>query len=234
MRILVTEDEVPAQTVLRRMIEESEKEVECDIVRTGQEALSMLDKNNYDLMLLDIVLPDLTGLEVLKRAGTHPPAVLMSAHDDFAVPAFEHGVVDYLMKPFSQERLSQALQRSRSRMERKEKTETAGLAVKQDENYFLVRFDRIVYLSSSGKRTVIHTIKGDYVTGKLLGDIEQKLPQKTFLRVHKSYVINLRRLSHIQHMARGDYIAYMDDGEDSQVPVSRNHAAQLKRLIGLD
>jgi len=231
MRILVTEDEVPAQTVLRRMIEQTEKEVECDIVRTGQEALSMLDKNKYDLMLLDIVLPDLTGLEVLKRAGSHPPAVLMSAHDDYAVPAFDHGVVDYLLKPFSQERLSQALQRSRARME---KAEMAGLAVKQEENYFLVRFDQIVYLSSSGKRTVVHTVKGDYVTGKLLGDIEQKLPAQNFLRVHKSYVINLRRLSHIQHMARGDYIAYMDDGEDSQIPVSRNHAAQLKRLIGLD
>ena len=109
-----------------------------------------------------------------------------------------------------------------------------GLSIREGLNYHYILYDDIIYLSSHGRSTVVHTTGRAYQTGSLLKSLEGRLPQTGFLRIHKSYVVNLRSISHIQYFIGGSWIAYLRDGEDTTLPVGRKYATFLKTRMGIE
>ena len=110
---------------------------------------------------------------------------------------------------------------------------TDGISLKEEENYFLVPYNDIVYLSAHNKVTVIHGLKRDYRTPRLLKEITEKLPENKFMRVHKSFVVNISKISHIQYFMGGSYLAYLKDEDETNLPVGKKFAPVLKRRLGI-
>lgn len=116
---------------------------------------------------------------------------------------------------------------------RKITMDAPGLVIREDENHFIIDFNEIFYCSAHGKKTVVHTIRKEYLTTQLLKDLEKKLPESLFFRVHKSYIMNLRKVSHLQYYLGGSYLAFLKDEENTTIPVSRTNAAALKERMGM-
>ena len=110
---------------------------------------------------------------------------------------------------------------------------TAGYSFREDENYYMIPHEKILYLSAHGRRTAVHTIDKDYATNMLLGEHEQKLPAASFIRIHKGYIVNIKMISHIQYFASGSYVAYLADQDETELPVGRKYAPVLKERMGL-
>lgn len=109
--------------------------------------------------------------------------------------------------------------------------DAVGICVKHEENYFFLRFDQIIYLAACGRRTVIYSTRGEFVLPRLLGDLSRRLPDNPFMKVHRSYIVNVRWIRCLRPTERGDCIVEMDDTDDSTIPVSRKHAIALKQKL---
>lgn len=108
-----------------------------------------------------------------------------------------------------------------------------GIVIRDGENHYVVGHDEIYYCSAHGKQSVVHTAKKEYLTPRLLKDLETLLPERGFCRIHKSYLLNLSKVSHLQYNMGGSYIAFLTDEENTNLPVSRGHVVELKKRIGM-
>lgn len=236
LKVLIVENEPAAQaTLMDYCAQHPRLEVE-GVVSTGKEFVARVLASQFDLIIMDIELDDTLGTLALKQIPRLPPVIISTAHSQYAVEAFELGVVDFLLKPFSFERFLRSVDRvlaASQRLDLKQDPRSIGVSVKNGENFFFLPFHEIVYVESQGKASVIHTVKTEHYTPRLLMAIAEKLPRSHFLRVHKQFILNLGFISHLQHMAKGDYVAFLKDEEHSQIPVSRNHSVELKQRLGL-
>jgi len=196
LQCLIVDDERPAIRLLSGYVEKSPSLALAGTCEDALSALEFLRANPVDMMLLDIHMPDLTGLEMLKSLHTPPLTVLTTAYTDYALQGFELDVVDYLVKPISFARFNQAIERV---VTRRPQPEAAPL--KQD--HFFVRSDHrlvkliysdILYIEGLAQYVKIFTPKKMYVVLKTLKAMEALLPRQRFLRVHRSYIVNWDRI----------------------------------------
>jgi two-component system response regulator LytT len=234
--VFIAEDEQPALELLTDYILNIPELKLGGIARDGVEAFKKLSENTYDLLFMDINLPVISGIEVLEKLESIPYVIFTTAYDQYAIKAFEMGVVDYLLKPFSSERFNQAAEKAIKAIYDKksclESLQQLGLSFKEHENHYILAYEDIIYLSSHARHTVIHTEKRDFETALLLKNIEQRLPENLFIRIHKQYVVNLKHVSHFQYFIGGQYVVYLLDEDKTTLPVGRSFASVLKeRLI---
>jgi DNA-binding LytR/AlgR family response regulator len=232
--VMIAEDELPARELLIDYLMTRPEFRLSGIAKNGEDALKIISACKCDLLLLDIQLPVLTGIEVLERLENIPHVIFTTAYDRYALKAFEFGAVDYLLKPFSLERFNQSADRFLAAVSKGQRKKTAydiGLSFKEGGRHYLVSYGEIIYLSSHAKRTVIHTEGRDFETAGILKDIEKKLPENLFVRIHKQYVANLMHVSNLEHIIGGQYIAYMKDRDESPLPVGRSFAPSLKNRM---
>ncbi|MCP4138131.1 MAG: response regulator transcription factor [bacterium] len=206
--------------------------------KNGEEALEKLTSGNYDLLLLDINLPIMSGIEVLEKMDNIPYVIFTTAYDKYAIKAFDFGAVDYLLKPFPLERFNQAVDRfleaKRESQEKQLSFKDFSLSFRENRIQCLVAFKDIIYLSSHGKRTVIHTEEKDFEASSILKDIEEKLAADDFVRIHKQYIVNTKHITRIQHDVGGQYVAVFNDSDESTLPVGRTYVSTLKERLELD
>lgn len=235
LNAIIVEDEQENQDLLTDFIETRDDLEIKDYAKDAKEALSKLKKNKYDIVFLDIFLPDRSGISVIEEVENPPYIIFTTAYQEHAVRAFELGAVDYLVKPLAIERFNMAVDRAihffKLYNENMPHIEEVGLSVHEKEQYFVVPYDQIVYLSAHNKYTVIHTRDREIRTLKYLQEIEKKVPANQFVRVHRQYVINIRYLRRIQHDNSGRYIAELNDTDDTVLTVSRTYAESLKKLL---
>lgn len=205
--------------------------------RNAIEASRALETHAVDLIFCDINMPDLSGIDFVRAlpAETRPMIVFTTAHSEYAVEGFRLEAVDYLLKPFGFDDFNHAVQRVKSFIElqrnRREPSDEApeNLALPQDSREFLpvktdrmvslVRLESIVYLESMGEYVRIHTADGKTLTTLYrLKNMESELPADSFMRVHRSYIVNLR---HIAGYARGRI--FFSPDEDNSVPIGDNY-----------
>ena len=231
--VFIVEDELPARELLIEFTVARPDLRLAGSARDGAEAEKQLRKTPCDLLFLDIELPGLSGLELLERLEDLPPVIFTTAHAQHAVRAFEIGAADYLLKPFTQERFNQAVDRAlQSRQGPIRQPGALGLPVKSGDDHFLVPYERILYLASHGKRSTIHTEERDYEAARLLGDLETRLPAE-FTRIHKQYIVNLRYVERMQYFIGGRYTAYLRDRDETALPVGKSFAAAVRQKLGL-
>lgn len=244
VRTLVCEDEPLAREAIVSYLADVEWiEVEATAA-DGREALRLIHKHEPDLVFLDVRMPGLSGLEVLELLEHRPAIVFTTAFDEYAISAFEHGAVDYLVKPFGRDRLIRTLDRVRVRLvgEARGRAEAAGQATGPSTGYaerlFARRRGATVPVAVRDVRRVeavdggvaIHAGEHELELDSTLGEIERRLDPKDFVRVHRTHVVNLAHVASIERYDERRLLVKLDDG--TRIVASRGGSQALRGVIG--
>jgi two-component system LytT family response regulator len=248
---IVVDDEPHARTLLRVMLAEHP---DVDVVGeygTGTEALAAIRRDAPDLVLLDIQMPGLTGIEVAEAIAQAPDPlpsiVFVTAYDEYAIQAFEIHAVDYLLKPVDPARLERALERVRARvsaplagdqLERLQRMldafaarerRTERIAIRVGERTYLQRTDEIEWVEAEGKHMKIHVGGKSYAMRETMRNVETRLDPTRFIRVSRSAMVNLDHVREIQPWFNGDFVLILRSG--TEVTTTRAYRDQLREVI---
>ena len=242
IRTIVVDDEQPARELLREYLganEDVEIVAEC---ANGFEAVKAVGQYEPDLLLLDIQMPKLDGFEVLSLLDRAPIVVFVTAYDDYAIRAFEVHALDYLLKPVSEERLGKVLERVREQLARPVPHSTAGLAASlrakplqrivvksEDGSIQVVPIGKVDFVEAADDTIVIATAGNRLRKQQPIGELAADLDPTRFVRIHRSYLLNIDRLERVELYAKDSRVAILRDG--SRLPVSRSGYARLRELL---
>lgn len=249
LRVLVVDDEPRSRELLRSLLE---REPDIEVVAengSGADAVEDIVRFRPDVVFLDIQLPDFDGFRVLERAAAAgqgvPEVVFVTAYDEFALQAFDVEAVDYLLKPFDEERLQQTLERVRSRRGTSETRElrkdlaellaTLGdrplsrIAVKHGEESIVLRTEEIDWLEAEENYVRVHALERSYLVRATLQSLEDRLDPRRFVRLHRSTVVNVDRIRRLSPWGHGDLRILLDDGRSLRV--SRRYRDRLDRVL---
>lgn len=240
MRVAIIDDEPLARMELAYLLEQTPQVKDIYQGESIDDAFQLILTYQPDLLFLDIHLTDESGLDLAKRLEQIPQAPLIifaTAYDNHAVEAFEVNALDYILKPFEQSRVQKSIEKAAAALDHKKDT-SAGqtshkdrLTLEVDERIYLVPFSEILYCEVSGKETTVHTKNKAYTSHTSLAAIEKVLTPKQFLKVHRSYLINVEEIKEIQSWFNQTYQLTMSNG--GKVPVSRSYLKQFRQQVGL-
>lgn len=242
LRTIVVDDEELARQVLRELLcahEQIEVVAEC---RNGLEAVKAVTEHKPDLLFLDVQMPKLTGFDVLELVGPDVPVIFVTAYDEYAMKAFEVHAVDYLLKPVGKERLAAALLRVKSRAAEKFPVAAELAAAARPAGQFAER----LVVKDGTRVTLLPVVKLDYAEAQddyvslasegkkhlkqqTIASLEAALDPKLFVRIHRSYVVNLERVMRIEPYGKESRVAILTNG--TKLPVSRAGYARLQALL---
>jgi DNA-binding LytR/AlgR family response regulator len=237
MRVLAVDDELPALADLARMLEASPAVARVETAASAAEALVALgDGETIDAVFLDVRMPGLDGLElarVLRRFERPPAVVFVSAFDDAAVDAFELDALDYLVKPVSRRRLDEAIERvaRRSAIPEPPRDETVAVDALRGGGTRLLPRSSIVYLQAHGDYVRVASTEGRFLVRARLSELEERWESHGFVRVHRGFVVNLRRAVEVRPRLNGTAVLVMVDG--AEVPIARRQVGELRRKLGV-
>jgi two-component system LytT family response regulator len=243
LRVVVVDDEPLARAVLREYLT---SELHVEVVAecaNGFEAVKAVSELAPDLLLLDVQMPKLDGFEVLDLVGREVAVVFTTAYDQYALRAFEVHAVDYLLKPVSAERLSAALARVRERLGRGERSASEGalaaarppdgrahrVLVRDGPRVHVIPVDKIDYVQAQDDYICIRSEGNDFLKEQTLAETEASLDPAVFVRIHRSYLLNLARLVRVDQDERENRVVVLADGR--RLPVSRAGYTRLSALL---
>ena len=241
--VLIVDDEAPARALVREFLDGRSEVGPIEECANGFDAVRRIDELKPDLVLLDIQMPKLDGFEVLELIRHTPQIVFVTAHDEYALKAFEVEAVDYLLKPFSEERFGQALERARQRIEadaaqpleelarmrRERSLPSDRIVVRDGAEIHVVPRAAIDYIESDDDYAVIHAGDRKLRKKQTLAELEKLLTDGGFVRIHRCYLINVDRLKRIEPYAKDSRIAFLRGG--ARLPVSRSGYARLREWL---
>jgi len=241
---LIVDDEQLARELLREYIEQTSELTVIGEASKGKDAVEMIDTMKPDLIFLDVQMPGMTGFEVLDDIEHDPFVIFTTAYDQYAIKAFEKNAVDYLLKPLDQERFKLAIDRAVTRMKleqnnvgellRSMKTENKSsydshIFVQKSEKLLNLPVEEIMFLEASGDYTILTTKNDQFVSSSGIGKLEEILQPETFIRVHRSTIININFLKEIEKHFNGGMIVKMQTGKS--FPVSRTYAKVIRKKV---
>ena len=243
IRAIIVDDEELARAALREMLArhtEIEVVAEC---ANGFEAVKAVSELKPDLLFLDVQMPKLDGFEVLELIGPQAAVIFVTAYDSYAMRAFEVHAIDYLLKPFSAARLDAALNRARSRIGNIAGPSPADLAaaarppaqyleriaVRDGTRVHIIPIGKLEYLEAQDDYVELHSGGKKHLKQQTISSLESGLYPARFVRIHRSYIVNLERVVKIEPFTKDSRLAVLADG--TQLPVSRSGYARLKELL---
>jgi two-component system LytT family response regulator len=239
LRVIICDDELMARKRVLRLLSELpgiESTIECE---SGEEVLAKLATEDVDIAILDINMPGKSGIDtVIEMPEDRPYVIFLTAHAEHAVKAFDVGAVDYVMKPVDDARLAKALDRARTFLDKGTPEEGGGAARRSDklaiathDGAALVSPAEITHATFDGALVTVHTAARTILTDDTLQDLENKLGQGPFERVHRRAIVNLDHVDRLESVDSGGYVACLSTGK--RVDVSRQSARRLRRRLGL-
>jgi two-component system LytT family response regulator len=235
IRVLIIEDEAPARELIRYMLKDHPEIEVAGECADGFCGAREIKEKRPDLIFLDIQMPKLTGFELLEVLDERPQVIFTTAFDQYAIRAFELNAVDYLLKPFSKERFDDALAKAVNRIgkttEDPEKLEKLISTATEAEGYLtrivfrkgagikIIALNLITYLAAEDDYVMIYYNEGKALKPKTMRYYEEHLPPSLFLRVHRSYMVNIEQISRLEPYSKDNYVAVLKSGE--KIPVSR-------------
>ena len=243
IKTIVIDDEQLAIDIIRNYLgshEDIEIVAEC---QNGFDGLKAIHELKPDLIFLDIMMPKLTGFEMLELLDHHPVVIFSTAYDQYALKAFEQNAIDYLLKPYAQDRLDLALDKARKKLNEnsgspeilsliKYHQETGDLhriVVRNGSKINIIAVDKIRYIEAMDDYVGIHTPQGKFLKQQTMKYFEQHLPTKDFVRVHRSYILRLSELSKLEPYSKDSYMAVLKG--EGQIPVSRAGYTKLREVL---
>jgi len=258
LQVLVVDDEPHAQRRVRALLDEQAGVDVVGVAGSGADAVDLIDSQSPDVVFLDIDLGDRSGMEVIEAVGVDrmPLTVFVTAHDEYALESFRFDPVDYLLKPFTDERFIEALERARRRFRLKEmhhlqerllallqeggsKPAPASeghadylerIAVPMRGRVKVVPVDEIDYIRANGAYSELHVQDRKYLLRASLTSLEEQLNPHEFFRVHRSDIVRLDRVELLLREAGGEYRVQLRGGQT--LPVGRTRRAELEALLG--
>lgn len=240
--VLIVDDEAPARAIVREYLSDYPQFVVAAECANGYEAVKAVGEHRPDLMFLDIQMPKLDGFEVLDLLDTKPQVVFVTAYDEYAIRAFEVHAIDYLLKPFTAARFAEVVAHAEEMVRRREgevREDVASvttairkplqrIAFRDGATIDVVPVQRIDYIEAQDDYLHVWSRGQKYVKQQTLGELEALLDATRFIRVHRSYIVNLESLARVEPYAKDSRVALLKDG--TRIPVSR---AGYERLRGL-
>lgn len=201
IRCVVVDDEPLAISLLHRYIRQYGELEMLDGFTDAIESIQYMNNNQVDILFLDILMPDITGIEVLRQLNKKPAVIFTSAHRDFALDGYEMGVVDYLLKPFSFERFKKGVEKAADFIRAKEESSDdllPGVFVKSEYKLVKIHFQDIIYIESMDDYIRIH-LEGSkpVITLMSLKSFNEKLPPADFFRVHRRYIVAVKKINSV-------------------------------------
>lgn len=202
MKCLVVDDEVFAREVVKQFIartEGLELWKECD---NAEDAFVLLRNGDADLVFLDVEMPGMSGIDLVKTLEVIPSIIMITSRQEYAVDAFEYGLTDYLVKPINYPRFLKAIDKANDRIstsqdvERKQDEE--DIYVKSDGKIVRLKLDSILFIEALSDYVIINTGAKKLIVHSTMKGMESKLPSNDFVRVHRSYIINIKKIDEIQ------------------------------------
>lgn len=244
----IVDDEIPARRRIRRLLEgfpELQVVAEC---RNGHEALEVIQRLTPELVFLDVQMPELNGFEVVAQLAPkqRPVIIFVTAHDKFALQAFEAQAVDYLLKPYDDERFEQAVRRALTYVKGAqtaafqnklssllnllaEPERLTRIAVKSSGRVVFIRVEEIDWIESAGNYVKVHIHKESYMLRGRLSEMAKRLDPTTFFQIHRTTIVNLDRMKEFLPLFKGEGVLVLKDG--TRLDVSRNCSAKLQELL---
>lgn len=248
LRAIIADDEELARSILREYIERPENEAGIEIVTecaNGFEAVKACGELKPDVLFLDIQMPKLDGFEVLDLIDREIAVVFVTAFDQYAMRAFDAAAVDYLLKPFGIERFRAALEKVRRRVGEvrpaslpeilRNAARPAGahlerIVVKDGAKVHVIPAARLDYAEAQDDYVALRSEGKSWLKQQTIASLEAALDPKRFVRLHRSYLVNLERITRIDPNTKDTWLAVLTDG--SKIPVSRGGYAKFNRLVG--
>ena len=249
IRTLIVDDMLLARNRLRRHLEQDPDIEIVGEASSGREAIESIRRMSPDLVFLDVQMPEVDGFDVLEEVGpgTVPAVVFVTAHDQFALRAFEMHALDYLLKPFDTTRLERAVARAKQTVAGAESAKQAGklrallaeigvgaahprrITIKVDGRTLFLHVDEIDYIEAAGNYLRITAGNESYMIREKLGDIERRLDPASFSRIHRSTIVNVDRIKEMQPLFNGDQTVILRSGK--QLTLSRTYREQLVKQL---
>lgn len=243
LRVVIVDDEPLARAVIREYLKAHpgvEVVAECG---NGFEAVKAVSERSPDLLFLDVQMPKLDGFEVLELLGRSIPVVFTTAHDQYALRAFDVHAVDYLLKPFDEARFGEALARARARIAAHEPTPVDELIadarprqgavervlIRDGAQVHVLPVDRIDYVEAQDDYVCFKADGREYLKDQTMAAVEAALDPARFVRIHRSYLLNIERIARVELYAKDSRVAILRDGR--RLPVSRAGYARLAKLL---
>jgi len=248
IRALVVDDEPLARERIRTLLED---EPDIELVgecRDGAEAVRAIDEESPDLVFLDVQMPEVDGFEVLEVVGPGraPVVVFVTAYDEYAIRAFDVHALDYLLKPFDRERFQEAIARARALVRgqvdvdreklaalldevREERRYLERIVVKTAGRVVFLAVDEIDWIGGAGNYVELHAGGRKHLVRDTLKAMESKLDPDTFVRVHRSHIVNMDRVKAMEPWFHGEYVLILEDGTELQS--SRTYSDRLRKML---
>jgi two-component system LytT family response regulator len=244
IRAVIVDDEELARQMLRELLAahpEIEIAAEC---ANGFEAVKAVTELKPDFLFLDIQMPKLDGFEVLELVGTDRATIFVTAFDEYALRAFDAHAVDYLLKPFSAERFETALQRAKRRVSggsslpapadlarsaRAPAHFAERLVVKDGTRVFIIALAKLEYAEAQDDYVALTSEGRQHLKQQTISSLESALDPSRFLRIHRSYIVNLEKVTRIEPYSKDNHVVVLSNGK--QLPVSRSGYTRLRAIL---
>ncbi len=243
-KIIITDDEPLGRSLIRSYLKDDpEMEIiaECG---DGFSALKSIQELQPDLLFLDIQMPKLTGFEMLELIESPPLIIFSTAYDEYALKAFEMNAADYLLKPYSRERFEQAVKKAKARLKQNGSVNDVSginnslkqkegalerIAVKTGNKINVVQVEEIFYLEAQDDYVMIYCAAGKFLKQQTMKYFEEALDPSIFMRVHRSYIVNLNEITQIEPYEKDSHLIVLHNG--AKIPVSRSNYSVLKKTL---
>ena len=250
LRVLIVDDEPLARQRIEDLLAHEQGIEIAGMADNGDKAIERIRSQHPDLVFLDVQMPGMTGLDVVRSIGVEamPPTIFVTAYDQHALKAFQVRALDYILKPFDRERFSDALQRARRQIEREEtgdlgrrllalvkdlrrdQPRSDRLVVKSGGRLFFLRMDEIDWIEAAGNYVRLHVGTTSHLLRETMNAIEGRLDPEKFFRIHRSRIVNMERIQEMQPWLNGEYAVVLRTG--TRLTLSRGYREKLQERLG--
>jgi two-component system, LytTR family, response regulator len=243
-KVIIIDDEPLARSIIKEYLQQHNTLQLMEECNNGFEGVKAIQQFSPDLIFLDIQMPKINGFEMLELLEQPPAVIFTTAFDEYAIKAFEAHAIDYLLKPFSQERFDKAIQKWQEQQKflttnTKQFLESPALSPAQHERIVvktggkikIIPIPDVQYFEAADDYVKIITTEGSFLKNKTMGYFENVLDPQQFVRCHRSYIINIQQITRIDPYEKENQAAILKSG--TKIPVSKSGYARLKVVLGI-
>ncbi len=244
IKVLIVDDEHLAREIIGGYLKDDEEIEIIGECSNGFEGFKQINELAPDLIFLDVMMPKLTGFEMLELIDNPPVIIFSTAYDEYAIKAFEQNTVDYLLKPYTKERFVEAVEKAKMKLSSKipnkrainnllqqhiEKELLTRVAVRTGSKIHIIAVDEIKFIEAQDDYVKLYAEGGSFLKQQTMKYYESHLPKDDFLRIHRSYIVRLKEINRVELMGKDTHVVLLHDG--TQLSVSRSGYSKLKEVL---
>jgi DNA-binding LytR/AlgR family response regulator len=227
MRCLIVDDDELSRNIMEDLVKEDEQ---LELVKTcasAIEAFNVLKSEEIDLIFLDVDMPKMTGIDLIKSLDVVPQVILITSHSEFAVESYELNVTDFIVKPISHARFIKAVEKARKNLSRPAFSQetTKSIFIKTDSRLVQVHTKNLLYIEALGNYVNVYTTSGKFIVLSTMKDIESRLTAPEFMRVHRSFIVRLDKIESIE-----DNFIHINQ---KSIPIGKNYKDDLMKSLNM-